>query len=87
MIDCSGSEYFLPVLHSGGEWKKRIRGLRLNALLKSDGAFNKSDATDADDKYPADEYLQVFEVLPLIKVIGGYVLPAVRETPKNARLG
>lgn len=71
MIDCSGSEYFLHALHSGGEWEKRIRGIRVNASLKSYSAVNKSNGTDTGNKYLADVPLQIFDVLPLMKVIGG----------------
>lgn len=79
MIDCTGAEYFLDVLHAGGEWKKRIRGIQVNASLKSSAVLNKSNTPDTRDKYPGVVQLQVFELLPLIKVIGGYVLPTVRE--------
>jgi S-methylmethionine-dependent homocysteine/selenocysteine methylase len=72
MINCAHPQHFLHTLHSDGEWKKRICGIRANASIKSHAELNESDALDAGDRcLLADGYIQLFHLLPSLKVIGG----------------
>jgi S-methylmethionine-dependent homocysteine/selenocysteine methylase len=72
MINCAHPQHFLPMLHTGGEWKKRICGIRANASLKSHAELDGSDTLDTGDKcLLADGYAQLFRLLPSLSVIGG----------------
>ncbi|THU37058.1 homocysteine S-methyltransferase [Niastella caeni] len=72
MINCAHPQHFLPQLNKDGNWKDRIRGIRANASLKSHAELDESDTLDAGDKcLLAEGYMQLFNLLPSLKVIGG----------------
>jgi S-methylmethionine-dependent homocysteine/selenocysteine methylase len=72
MINCAHPRHFLHTLRAKDNWKKRIRGIRANASLKSHAELDESDTLDAGDKcLLAEGYVQLFERLPQLKVIGG----------------
>jgi S-methylmethionine-dependent homocysteine/selenocysteine methylase len=72
MINCAHPQHFLPTLHTNGEWKRRICGIRANASLRSHAELDGSDTLDTGDKcLLADGYTQLFHLLPSLKVIGG----------------
>lgn len=72
MLNCAHPQHFLPMLHTSGEWKNRICGIRSNASLKSHAELDGSDMLDTGDKcLLANGYAQLFHLLPSLRVIGG----------------
>lgn len=72
MINCAHPQHFMHQLDNNGNWKIRIRGIRANASLKSHAELDESETLDAGDKCQlAEGYMQLFQLLPELKVIGG----------------
>jgi homocysteine S-methyltransferase len=72
MINCAHPQHFSHQLNKDGDWKKRIRGIRANASLKSHAELDESDTLDTGDKcLLADGYIELFHQLSELKVIGG----------------
>lgn len=72
MINCAHPQHFMHQLDKDGNWKTRIRGIRANASLKSHAELDESETLDAGDKcLLAEGYMQLFHLLPQLKVIGG----------------
>ncbi len=72
MINCAHPQHFLPQLEQEGDWKYRVQGIRANASLKSHAELDESVTLDAGDKcLLAAGYVQLFQLLPELKVIGG----------------
>jgi len=72
MINCAHPQHFINQLDKDGNWKIRIRGIRANASLKSHAELDESETLDTGDKHLlADGYMQLFHLLPELKVIGG----------------
>jgi S-methylmethionine-dependent homocysteine/selenocysteine methylase len=72
MINCAHPEHFRHSLQTEEAWKKRIRGIRANASCKSHAELDESESLDPGDKgLLADGYVQLDELLPQLKVIGG----------------
>ncbi|WP_207514729.1 homocysteine S-methyltransferase family protein [Longitalea luteola] len=72
MINCAHPQHFLHQLEEAGDWKNRIGGIRANASLKSHAELDESETLDTGDKcLLAEGYMQLFQLLPALKVIGG----------------
>lgn len=72
MINCAHPQHFAHTLYTNEAWKKRIGGIRANASLKSHAELDESNTLDAGDKHLlANGYLQLFNLLPSLKVVGG----------------
>ena len=72
MINCAHPEHFIHVLKDTGSWKQRIQGIRANASTKSHAELDESVTLDAGDKKVlAEGYLQLHNLLPELKVVGG----------------
>jgi S-methylmethionine-dependent homocysteine/selenocysteine methylase len=72
MINCAHPTHFASVLEGPGEWKRRIGGVRANASRRSHEELD--EATELDSGSPtelAGEYLDLKEVLPEVRVLGG----------------
>ncbi|HEX7278936.1 MAG TPA: homocysteine S-methyltransferase family protein [Solirubrobacterales bacterium] len=72
MINCAHPSHFSSVLEAPGEWKRRIGGIRANASRRSHQELD--EATELDPGSPpelAGEYLDLKEVLPEVRVLGG----------------
>ncbi|MFK7915474.1 MAG: homocysteine S-methyltransferase family protein [Pseudomonadales bacterium] len=72
MINCAHPEHFTPQLNNGGQWLKRIGGLRSNASTKSHAELD--DTTELDDGNPADfglAHTRLQALLPRLGVYGG----------------
>ncbi|HKO38591.1 MAG TPA: homocysteine S-methyltransferase family protein [Solirubrobacterales bacterium] len=72
MINCAHPSHFASVLEGPGEWKRRIGGIRANASRRSHQELD--EATELDAGSPAElagEYLDLRQVLPEIRVLGG----------------
>lgn len=72
MINCAHPTHFDHVLHDGGAWTKRIRGLRANASRRSHAELDES--TELDDGNPEElgrQYRELTSLLPQLAVVGG----------------
>ena len=60
------------MLEEDGTWKQRIKGIRANASTKSHAELDESTELDAGDTTMlAQGYLQIKQLLPELKVVGG----------------
>lgn len=72
MINCAHPQHFLHMLKEDGTWKQRIKGIRANASTKSHAELDESTELDAGDTTMlAQGYLQIKQLLPELKVVGG----------------
>lgn len=72
MINCAHPQHFEEMLQNGGEWRKRIRGIRANASTKSHAELDESETLDIGDKCQlAEGYVQLRKSLPNLRIIGG----------------
>jgi homocysteine S-methyltransferase len=72
MINCVHPIHFTETVAKGGEWVKRIGGLRVNASKMSHAELDNSPTLDIGDWQDlAQRYAQVLPLLPNIRVIGG----------------
>lgn len=72
MINCAHPQHFIEKLYVNATWKNRIRGIRANASTKSHAELDESTELDSGDKcLLAEEYSQLFRLLPELRVIGG----------------
>jgi len=72
MINCAHPSHFASVLEAPGEWKRRIGGIRANASRRSHQELDEATELDAGDPPElAGEYLDLKEVLPEVRVLGG----------------
>ncbi len=72
MINCAHPTHFEAVLAEGGNWVKRIRGLRANASRRSHAELD--EAKDLDDGDPVElgrQYRQITRRFRHINVLGG----------------
>lgn len=72
LINCAHPEHFAGVLHNGGSWAGRLRGLRANASRKSHAELDAATELDAGDP---DELGRAYRALrrhlPHLTVLGG----------------
>ncbi len=71
MINCAHPTHFESI-PDGGEWTKRIRGLRANSSAKSHEELN--DSTEIDEGNPSQlgmQYKELLQKLPNINIFGG----------------
>lgn len=72
MINCAHPTHFGQVLTEGGDWIRRIRGLRANASCRSHAELNEAPDLDAGDPVElARQYTQLKALLPQLNVLGG----------------
>ncbi len=72
MVNCAHPTHFGDVLVDGGQWVKRIGGIRANASRCSHAELEAM--TELDDGNPAElgqEYSELVDRLPHLKVLGG----------------
>ena len=72
MINCAHPTHFEHVLAEGGDWLRRIRGLRANASQRSHAELN--EAPDLDEGNPLElgkQYARLKRRLPDLNVMGG----------------
>jgi len=72
MINCAHPEHFAPVLAAGGDWIRRIRGLRANASRLSHAELEQCTTLDEGD--PTDfgaRFEELRRLLPGLTVLGG----------------
>jgi homocysteine S-methyltransferase len=72
MINCAHPTHFEAMLAAGGDWLKRLRGVRANASRRSHAELN--EAPDLDDGDPAElggQYRTLVRRYPHIRIVGG----------------
>ncbi|HEX6602434.1 MAG TPA: homocysteine S-methyltransferase family protein, partial [Solirubrobacterales bacterium] len=72
MINCAHPSHFSSALAAPGEWKRRVGGVRANASRRSHQELDEATELDAGDPDElAAEYVDLREVLPELRVLGG----------------
>ena len=72
MINCAHPEHFLDVLRAGGDWTRRIRGIRANASRLSHAELEASTELDDGDPHGlGQDYAALQRLLPDLRVFGG----------------
>ena len=72
MINCAHPTHFAPALEQGGDWTKRIRGLRANASKCSHAELDAMTELDTGDRQELGRlYRKLRERMPWISVLGG----------------
>ncbi|WP_209016937.1 homocysteine S-methyltransferase family protein [Roseibium aggregatum] len=72
MINCAHPAHFAEVLDQGGEWVKRICGIRANASQMSHEELDAAEELDSGD--PEDlaiRYAAILDAMPWVRVVGG----------------
>lgn len=72
MINCAHPSHFTPALKSGGEWTRRIGGLRANASKCSHAELDAMTELDTGDPFEFGQlYSDLRKCFPHINVLGG----------------
>lgn len=72
MINCAHPDHFTSVLEAGGDWLKRLRGLRANASRRSHAELNDAPDLDAGDPHElGQQYRELTGRYPQFTVLGG----------------
>ncbi len=72
MINCAHPDHFTHVLDGGGEWVRRIRGLRANASRLSHAELEQCTELDVGDPLELGRsYRELRSLLPSLAVVGG----------------
>lgn len=86
MINCAHPLHFTHVLQGGGDWLKRIKGIRANASIKSHAELDK--ATELDDGDPVEfgiQYQKLTTLLPNLNILGGCCGTDIRHLEEIAK--
>jgi S-methylmethionine-dependent homocysteine/selenocysteine methylase len=72
MINCAHPTHFESTLSSGGDWLRRLKGIRANASRRSHAQLDEAQELDMGDPDElADQYGRILAAHPGITVIGG----------------
>ncbi|MDF1793028.1 MAG: homocysteine S-methyltransferase family protein [Thalassobaculaceae bacterium] len=72
MINCAHPTHFEAKLAAGGDWVRRIRGVRANASTRSHAELDNSTDLDAGDpEQLGRDYARLRELLPSASIFGG----------------
>lgn len=72
LINCAHPQHFAHVLRGGGDWVKRIRGLRANASRLSHAELERCTTLDSGDPLELGRlYRELRGLLPALAVFGG----------------
>jgi S-methylmethionine-dependent homocysteine/selenocysteine methylase len=72
MINCAHPIHFSAALSEGGEWRRRIVGIRANASRKSHAELDESDELDRGDPGElATQYKDLCSAMPSVMLVGG----------------
>ncbi|WP_346908105.1 homocysteine S-methyltransferase family protein [uncultured Roseibium sp.] len=72
MINCAHPVHFAEVLEAGGNWVKRIGGLRANASQLSHAELEASEELDIGNPQDlAARYRTILDAMPWVRVVGG----------------
>jgi homocysteine S-methyltransferase len=72
MVNCAHPSHFAAELEAGGEWVRRIAGIRANASRRSHAELDEADGLDSGDPDELGrEYAALAPSLPDLRVVGG----------------
>ena len=72
MLNCVHPDHIQDVIARGGNWTRRIRGLRANASRMSHAELdNRETLDDGDPVELGNQYRDLLELLPNLAVLGG----------------
>lgn len=72
MINCAHPTHFQRTLGSGGDWVRRIRGIRANASKRSHAELDSAPDLDAGDPVElGHQYRRLLRAFPQLRVLGG----------------
>ncbi len=72
MINCAHPDHFRKVIEAGGDWVRRIHGLRANASRMSHAELDCSEVLDdGNPQELGQQYAQLRQSLPNLTVFGG----------------
>lgn len=72
MVNCAHPRHIAPGLATDGEWRERVRGLRVNASTKSHAELDESVELDEGDPVGlAREQEELRPLLPNLSLLGG----------------
>ena len=72
MLNCVHPEHIQDVLARGGNWTRRIRGLRANASRMSHAELDNCETLDDGDPVElGNQYRALLELMPDLSVLGG----------------
>ncbi|SLN69992.1 homocysteine methyltransferase [Roseovarius albus] len=72
MLNCAHPDHFRDTLANGGDWLRRLSGIRANASRQSHAELD--EATELDDGDPVEtgrDYAELRQMLPHLVVFGG----------------
>lgn len=72
MINCAHPTHFERVIENGTGWAGRIGGVRANASCLSHAELDEAEELDEGNPVElGDQYLALFQKLPMLRVLGG----------------
>ena len=72
MVNCAHPTHFAEVLEAGGDWVKRIGGIRANASTLSHAELDACEELDIGDPQDlAARYRTILDAMPWVRVVGG----------------
>ena len=72
MLNCVHPDHFQDVIARGGNWTRRIRGLRANASRMSHAELDNCETLDDGDPVElGNQYRALLELMPNLSVFGG----------------
>ncbi|TYC49237.1 homocysteine S-methyltransferase [Rhodobacterales bacterium] len=72
MVNCAHPAHFSDVLEQGGDWVKRIAGIRANASQMSHEELDAAEELDIGDPVDlARRYRKILQYMPWVRVLGG----------------
>lgn len=72
MINCAHPDHFPDTLLQGGDWTRRIKGLRANASRQSHAELDEAEELDAGNPQElGQQYSELARMLPELVVFGG----------------
>jgi homocysteine S-methyltransferase len=72
MVNCAHPIHFAEVLEAGGNWVKRIGGIRANASKLSHAELEASEELDIGNPQDlAARYRAILDAMPWVRVVGG----------------
>lgn len=72
MVNCAHPTHFADELAGGGDWTRRVRGVRANASTRSHAELDEADELDdGDPQLLGRQYADLMGRLPSLTIVGG----------------
>jgi homocysteine S-methyltransferase len=86
MVNCAHPSHIARALTAGGDWTRRISGVRANASTRSHAEMDAADDLDEGDPSAfAEELLSLRAMLPWLQLLGGCCGTDARHITEIAR--